>query len=157
MRLAMINAEHFMITQDAAFVNLSANQVKSIWMNLHLDYPDLFLFLGEHVLESQKARKSLQVMVDAAGSVREAMAQVEEDVVRLARELKFKKTGVVRTPAHATAKPAPVEDSAEIRMRRATPLLPSLPIEEIPTAPVFRWEPRPAARGEVELEPALVD
>ncbi len=149
MRLDMIGPDHFIVTDDASFVNLNLAQARKIWSNLHLDYPDLFIFIGESVLETQPARRSLQVMVDRVGKIAEAMGSIESGVVKHAKAIKPKK-GDVRKPAHPTAQPAPVvcdERDGDI------PVLPSISIEDIPTAPVFRWEPRVARQFGRALEP----
>lgn len=163
MRLDKIAADHYLLTDDAAFINLTRGQVRMIWQNLHLDYPDLFVFIGEEVLESPLARRTLQVLVDGVGDVAKAMQAIETRVVEFSKELKVKAAEGVRTQAHATMKPIPeapapaLEQAPPARRMGAVPLLPSLPIEEIPTAPVFKWEPRMARRRGVGRVLAVVD
>lgn len=152
MRLDRIGTDHYILTDDSAFINLTREQVRKIWQNLHLDYTELFLFIGEEVLSSRSSRRTLQVLVDHVGDLVQAMQLIETRVVEFSKDLKVKRTEGVRTQAHATVKPIPESpdplllEAPTARRMGAVPLLPSLPIEEIPTAPVFHWEPRLARR-----------
>jgi len=157
MKLEKISSNQFILADHEEFIGLTKDQVQGIWQNLHLDYVELFLLVGEEVLETQFERDQFRRMVEKAGSVATAMQALETRIVELSAFLKPAQEP--RRQAHATVRPvveAPVEIPVvePISMEEMpTPYVPfRRPIHSgVPTAPVARRSPTAALRRALGL------